>query len=362
MRVAHVTTTGRIGGAERLIQDIAPGLRDAGWKATVYVLRDPDELRGALGGAGVEVRSLGVMSPQDGLGGLLRLARELRQEVDLVHGHLTHGALAATIAGRVARLPVVVTRHHAGLVHSYGGPVRRLMERVGMRWADRVVAISKAVGCAAVRSGARRDGLVMIPNGVDLDRLQRSCEAPAPPPFRVAALGSLNPAKGHEYLIDAVAILVSRGRDVELVVIGDGPLRPLLEQRASSLGLGAKVRWCGHVTDPQRLLSECHALVQPSLEEGFGIAVLEAMALSLPVVATRVGGLVDVIDDGVTGLLVLPRQPSALAAAIERLDREPALAERLGRAGRERVRARFDARAIAAAYARVYESLVARNA
>jgi glycosyltransferase involved in cell wall biosynthesis len=154
-------------------------------------------------------------------------------------------------------------------------------------------------------------------------------------------LAALEVRKGQRFLLEAAALLKNQGLEVELRIAGDGPERAALETQAAQLGLSDRVSFLGFVSEPSRFLTEIDIAVLPSLHEGLGVAALEAMAAAKPVIATRVGGLSESVIDGVTGLLVAPRDARVLAEAVAVLVRDRARAAAMGQRGRERVAQEF---------------------
>jgi glycosyltransferase involved in cell wall biosynthesis len=249
---------------------------------------------------------------------MLRAARRAARSADLVHAHWLLTAAVARFAGR----PFVVTLHGSGsagrfsdveLARRWPGLVRRLL-----RPARAVICVSETVAGAVRR--ARVQNVVVIPNGV------RVPDEVAPPaePAEVLYVGRLSPEKNVDTLVEAVG-------DLNLVVAGDGPLRRLVPQ-----ALGAVPH-----AEVERLLERCSLLVAPCEREGFGLAAAEAMAFGRPVVAAAGGGLLELVDDGETGLLVPPRDANALREAVLRLLGDGELRERLGAAARQSARKRL---------------------
>jgi glycosyltransferase involved in cell wall biosynthesis len=294
-RVLHVLCDLSGGGAERLVLEIAR--RTAG---EVAVVRD-----------GMRVHRLGPGRA----GGLVRLTR-LADGFDLVHTHLWAGDLWGRLAGAFAGRPIVSTLHNT----DRDAPWRRALSRATAPLADRVVAVSDAVAAWARQAGVPERQLVVIHDGVDLDRF-----GPWIGGERLLGVGRLVPQKGFDVLVKA-----ARRLGVGLDIAGEGPL-------ASSLQAPG-VRLLGPVDDVPALLSRAAAVVVPSRWEGFGMVALEGMAAGVPVVASAVGGLVEVVGDA--GLLVPPDDPDALAVAIGRVLSDPGLRSELSARGRARA-ARF---------------------
>jgi glycosyltransferase involved in cell wall biosynthesis len=170
--------------------------------------------------------------------------------------------------------------------------------------------------------------------------------APAPGPFRVLYVGRLVPFKGQAILIEAIAALRAKGIDARLTMIGEGPARVGAESRAAQAGLNGEVRFAGAVGQDEirSHYAAADVFCLPSFAEGVPVVLMEAMAMRVPVVTSQIMGIAELVDDGEQGLLVRPGRSDELAAALERLARDPALRERLGRSGREKVCAEFDVR------------------
>lgn len=363
MRVLHVTTTGKVGGAERLIADLA-GARLPGLRLSVCTLDEPGELGQILTAMGIPCYSLDLRHARGSLRRLARLAGIIRSEsVDVVHGHLLHGAVAATLGARLAGGRVsAITRHYAMAVHWYGSRGDHIFERTGNALASRIFAISNAVRRVLVDDGVDPSRIEVIPNGIDAERVQRAGGAADASIRRgrpvLGTVGSLHPRKGHADLLRAVARLREQGEDVDLVLIGGGSEASHLQELTASLGISDRVRFLGHVADPYPAMAAFDVYVQPSVEEGFGISVLEAMALALPVVATTAGGLPEIVEDGLTGILVAPGDPAALTEAIGRALGDTSWRLDSGTRARNSVVERFGVNAVATAYAAAYARLL----
>jgi len=248
---------------------------------------------------------------------MLRALRRAARHADLVHAHWLLTAAVARFGGR----PFVVTLHGSGSAGRFSDVelARRFpwLVRALLRPAAAVICVSETVAGALRAAGVEP---VVIPNGV---RVPAEVGPPAEPP-EVLYVGRLSPEKNVDTLVEALG-------DLNLVVAGDGPLRALVPQ-----ALGAVPH-----AEVERLLERASVVVAPCEREGFGLAAAEAMAFGRPVVAATGGALLELVADGETGLLVPPRDPAALRAAVERLLAEPELRERLGAAARARARERF---------------------
>lgn len=300
-----------------------------------------------------------------------RLARCMADaRADLVHTQLWNADVLGALAARRAGIPVAVSTVQ-GAYHPLVGVAglarwrRRLLAltyRAIYRRFDRIIAVSRYVRDDLVgRRGVRVDPrtVVVIPNALDLDRIESASAAAASEPGerRIIAVANLVAIKGHEWLIRAVPRIRAAHPTARVVLVGDGPCRTPLERLARELGVAAVVTFTGSLADPVPLVRGSAVFVLPSLEEGLPVALLEALALGIPVVASRAGGIPEVVDDGRTGLLVPPGDPVALGDAVVRVLGDAGLARGLVQAGAETVRTRFLASAVVPRIERLYSEL-----
>ncbi len=287
----------------------------------------------------------------------VRLARWLRARADLVHACDHRGQLLLGPAARLARLPSVW--------HIEAIDRNRALNGFCSRLASRVVVPSRAV--ADNLPGLHLTGnLTVVPNTVGPEWLDPPPRRPAAVPT-IATVGRLHPDKGIDVLLEAMARLRRRVPAARAVVVG-GPqpghegYRAELLDRRRQLGLDDAVDFAGPLPSPQAVLLGASAYVQPSRErtELQPVAVLEAMAVGLPVVATRVGGVPEMLDGGRLGLLVPPEDPEALADALARVLEEPGLADRLGRDAQARLRSSCSVEGMVELVEDAYLGLLAR--
>jgi glycosyltransferase involved in cell wall biosynthesis len=283
-----------------------------------------------------------------------------RDRVDAIYSvHHTIGSAAARV-GRALGAPVVVKLAGGGAfgdARTVLASPRRERLLVELRGVSRLVAMSDALAHEARDLlGVAPERVVRIPNGVDLELFKPDARV-ARTPGRLLYLGRLAHEKRLDVLLDAFARIARARPDASLHLAGDGPERAALEARVARQGLGGRVRFLGMIDDPVQALRDATALVLTSTCEGMSNAVLEALATGVPVVATRIDGMTDVVRDGVEGLLVEPGDVAELAAALERVLGDPALAATLAAGARRRVEAEFDLEAVAGRYALLFEEL-----
>jgi len=253
-------------------------------------------------------------------------------------------------------------------------PWRRRLQEWVCRLAHHVLANAEAVRSRLIEDGHDGRGISVIHNGIALDhfrpgsasdRVREELGIPVGAPV-VAVLARLSGVKGIEYFLEAVALLAPRFPEARFLIVGDSaavdpegrPYRVGLEALSARLGLSGRVVFAGFRADIPELLSLVTVSVLPSLSEGLSNTVLESMAAGVPVVATAVGGNPEMVREGVTGFLVPPRDPGSLAAGIERILRDPAMARRLGSAGRQSVTERFSLDSMAQKTASLYRALL----
>jgi glycosyltransferase involved in cell wall biosynthesis len=342
VKVLHVHRIGGIGGSERHLLTLLPALAERGVEVSFLGLDDPRRAPGPFYES-LSVPFERLRAPRD-LDPLLavRVARAARV-ADIVHTHLVH----ADVYGAIGARRLVSTKHNDDPFRA--GPFR-FVERVLARRAAQIIAITESLARFQVeRVGLPLEKVEVIHYG--LDELPRPWGTNAPDPVPEGArillcVCRLEPQKGVDVAIRALA----EAPDTHLVVLGEGPQRRELEQLARELGV--RVYMPGRVPDVAAWLRRADLLVHPVRWEGFGLALLEAMLASLPIVATRVSSIPEIVADGRTGVLVPPDDPPALAAAVRRVLADPA---EYGQRGHTRALAEFSVARMADRTLAVYE-------
>jgi glycosyltransferase involved in cell wall biosynthesis len=362
------TDSRELGGAENALLMLIESLSAERWQPTLLLNAAPSADSLAELGAGLGIRVMRVPPLPLGLGGarlVPLLARLLRRESpDLFHAHLS-APLAAKwglSAAVLARVPTVAT---VQLVPSFE-PDRaaRLQLRVLAAGVDRYIAVSEDIArelSTRFRWPARK--IEVVPNAVDVERFQRRRSDDLRAELSggrdlpiVLTCARLDDQKGHPVLFRAAAEIP----DAIFALAGDGPLRGELEAEVARLGLGDRVVFLGRRSDVPDLLAACDVFALPSLYEGTSLAVLEAMAAGRAVVSSSIGGTDELIEDGVSGLLVAPGDATALGGAIERLLGDPELRASMAARARERARAEFTRQEMAKRVERVYTDVLGR--
>ncbi len=365
IRVLRVIARLNVGGPALHVTYLAQGLAERGYETTL-VAGDvaPGEASMAFVAeqAGVDVVSLPGLSRElsplrDPLAAL-RLALVIRRvRPDVIHTHTAKagavGRVAALLSGR--RRPIVVHTFHGHVLRGYFGAARTLLfhgiEAVLARVSDRLIAVSPEVRDELVSlrvAPARKFTVVRL--GIELEPRVRFDGDPAEvrrrhgigaEKFVVGWFGRMTAVKRTDDLLTMLAGLRERGIDALLLLVGDGDDRGELEQRAHDLGLARSCLFLGYQQDVAPWYAVCDAVVLTSASEGTPVTIIEALAAGRPVVATNVGGVPDIVDEGETGFLVRPRDTHALAERLEIIARDPKRRAAMGAMGRERVLGRY---------------------
>jgi glycosyltransferase involved in cell wall biosynthesis len=360
-----------IGGTERVVWELATRLPRARYEVEVWLSPDPgvDTLASSLEEREIVVRRVPEVTSRWDLRTMLSTWRLLRRvRPDLLHVHHVWPAAdryLASIADAAGVKHLVITEHIVGESHSAG---QRALKRRELDGADAVTAVSAAVA-ESLRADYGLDPVrvKVVPNGADppdeqgeraaMRRYRESLGAGMLRPLWVC-VGRLERQKGQDVLLEALAMLRQRGIDFVCAFAGDGSTRAALEARREALGLGAHARFLGQVEDPGPLLAAADAVVLPSRWEGLPLVVLEALARGRPVVASGVGGIPEVIEDGVEGRLVPPDDATALAAALEDCFRRSDVAQSMGRRGARLIQDRYTWPRVVENFETVYDEVL----
>jgi glycosyltransferase involved in cell wall biosynthesis len=382
-RVCHVVEGLGYGGAETLVHQLAVRMRDTPFAPIVCCLQD-----GPVGDAmrrdGISVENLDLPrrtiaeGPAFGIfvaRVVARLRRVVeRHEVRLLHAHLHDPIIWAAAAGLLHGTAVVGTYHGLGILPAGRGALdprnalRRALYRLAAKRAARIIAVSSPVrDLLCTTLGFSPATTVLLTNGIDTaafgsgDGARVRAELGLTGRRVVTCVGRLVPNKGQALLVDALGELHTSHPDVVLLLVGDGPDRDALAARAASHGVAARVVFTSRRRDVADVLAASNLFVLPSFAEGIPLALLEAMAAGLPVVATAVPGTIDVVSDPSLGLLVPSHDAGALARGIARVFDRPDEAAAMALAGQAHVRRRFDLGSMVDATAALYDAVLAER-
>jgi glycosyltransferase involved in cell wall biosynthesis len=366
VRITHVVENLNRGGLERVVIDLALAQKAAGHDCRVVCLYEEGLLAGELRAHGIAVDACGKTAGFD-----VRALRRMRglfrtHGTEVLHSHniIAHAYAALASRGLGVRR-FLNTRHGRGVAPP--GRMRLALYSIAMRWTDRVVAVCEA----AKKNLDEHDRvpvakLAVVPNGIHVERFT----AASPVAHRTLAdligvdaatpvigfVGRLNWAKDLPTLIRAFAILRQRGVDAALALIGDGSLRAELERLAADEGAADRIVFLGDRSDVRALLPGLDVFAMSSVSEGYSIALLEASASALPIVATDVGGNAEIVSDGVTGRIVQPGDPASFADALVDVLADPARARAMGEAAFAWVHREGSVETMVARYQAIYDS------
>jgi glycosyltransferase involved in cell wall biosynthesis len=370
IKLLKMLTNFHIGGTERQVVNLALGIDPARFDLHLACLRSAGALLG-------ELKTLQVPRPEFRIGRFynpvtiwqgMRLAQYIRKNrIQIVHSYGFYSNVFTVPAAWMAGGSFIVASiRDTGDVLT---PAQRWVQRLVCRLADCVLVNAEAIRDKLVEQGYAPGKIIIIRNGITLSKfgnrqrnslLRQELAVPLSAPL-VVVFSRLNQMKGIQYFLDAATILAGRFPEVRFLVVGDGENRKELEEYASRLGLGQRTVFTGFRSDVPELLSEAAVSVLPSLSEGLSNSLLESMASGVPVVATHVGGNPEVIEHGVTGLLVPSRDSAALAAAVARVLDDKDLAASFSQAGIRRVAELFSMERAVRETEHLYQRLVEAN-
>lgn len=292
---------------------------------------------------------------------LLRILREEQPDIVQIHsrrGADTLGLLAAKIYGKAK---IIISRRVDDPVH-----LNWLNRLRYLRLPDRVVTVSKGIAQVLIQAGVPSEKIRQVYSAIEFGAYQSSLDIkaarerldlPAQVPV-LAVIAQLIPRKGHRFLLQALPTIIERHPATQVLFVGEGAEEADLRQQVNDAGLAHCVKFLGYRNDIGDILRACDLLVHPATMEGFANVAMQAMAAGIPVVSSAVGGMPESVRDGISGLLVPPQQPPALAEAVLRLLDDPALRQRLGQQGKSIVEREFNTDAMVEGNLRVYAELL----
>jgi len=354
-RLLVLVTDLALGGTPRSVESLVLGLDRTRFDVEVVTLLAPSPITENITANGIPCEALDLRGKLDFFRLIPLIGKIRRGRYDLVHTWLFHANLVGRALRPFGRFALLASERGVELTKSR---MRVLLDRLTHRASDLVVVNAQAIrDVLAKREKIPRERVRVIENGVDLERFAPAVTPPPGPP-RLICVARLDPIKAHLDLIGIMPRLFERVPGISLDLVGEGPMRELLEDAVKKLGISPQVRFLGARTDVPRLLAEAHLFVLPSRSEGMPGSVLEAMATGLPVVASRVGGVGDVVVDGQTGRLVPPSDPKALEEAIASVLVDSDLARSMGRAGLARIHEKFTRAAFIHAHEALYDEIL----
>lgn len=363
MKILLITSHLKIGGIPVYTVTLANHLCKKGHG--VFVASSGGELKDELSSEIVHIdvplETHSVLSPKIWLA-VFRLRGLIKKEkIDIMHTHTRVAHFTAHILSKMTGVPYVVTWHGFYRPHFF----RKLMPC----WGERTIAISKSVARHLVDDFKREEAKVrLVFNGVDASKFRNDYTEAQKRDIKkryglkdgpvVGIICRLAGDKGHAFLVEAFKGVVSQVPEAQLVIVGEGKLKDTLKSRVARLGIGDSVHFFDGTLNPREFLAVMDVFTRPSIEEGFGIAVVEAMLMGVPVVATNVGGFKSILNEGEFGILVEPKDVSGLKDAIVKMLTDRAFAEKIAAAAQRHAALNFSAEKMAARIEDVYTEVV----
>lgn len=363
-KVIHTIETSEPGGAETILVQIADGMRND-CQPHGLVIED--------GWTSSELKARGIpvylnrLRRSFDLGWVKRTIRFIRdKDIKLLHSHEFTSNSYSLLAARIAGIPIICTAH--GKNYYPDRYYRRLAYRLVARFSNKFVAVSEDLKSFLVEQvGINENKITVVHNGIDIEKFKSSTFTRkeirhglglVQNDYVIIVVAALFEMKGHADLVKSLTKLDDIQQNLKVLFIGDGPYRKQLEELTTQLGLENTILFTGFRDDISGLLSASDLFVLPSYSEGLPISVLEAMSVGLPVVATDVGGMREIIKDGETGYLVPAKDVDELAVTIRRCIENKDITEAVSRAGRAYVRAEFSMESMLGNYRRIYHELI----
>lgn len=360
IKLIYLIDTFAIGGAERLVLDMCKRLDQTVFEFEVWAVVTGGPMQSEFEKSDIRVK---VFKKKTKLGlELIRpIYRQLKQaKPDLVHTHLFGADTWGRLAAIWARVPVIVsTEHNINLDQSW---FKRKIQAILSLWTDKIIAVSQGVKNYAVKNEKiKPEKIKVIYNGIDLDRFQfRGFQPLEPKQIKAVVMARLSEQKGHRYLLSAMPQIIKKYPGFTLHIVGGGNLQPLLIKQAEKLMISDRVKFLGQTNQPAKVLAAMDLFILPSVWEGLGLVVLEAQAVGLPVLASDISGVNEIITDQQTGLLFKSQDPQAIFQAVDLLLSQPDLQQKIVKQAHEQVQD-FSLTKMVAAYTDLYLELINRK-
>ncbi|MEN8212731.1 MAG: glycosyltransferase family 4 protein [Pseudomonadota bacterium] len=362
MKILHVETGRHLYGGSLQVRYLIEGLANEGVH-NILVCEQSAPLAEAVSAWADSIHPVTIKGDLD-VAFIRRLKTIIKQEqADLVHLHSRRGCdTLGGIAARMAGVPVVLSRR-------VDNPEPRLVAAIKYRLYDQVVTISQAIRCVLASEGIPLKKLACVPSAVDCDQYVPGADRPwfhqefdlTDQDIVIGVVAQLIVRKGHRYLLDALPQLFRKHPHLKVLFFGRGPLQENLQEQINAAGWQERVRLVGFRDDLERVMSNLDLLVHPAEMEGLGVSLLQAAASGVPIVASAVGGIPEIVRHGMTGLLVAPADVGALESAIDQLLNQPQKAGKMAAAARQLVEVAFSVPAMVQGNLAVYQQLLARE-
>lgn len=368
MKVIHINTHLNVGGIGQYIVSLTKALKERGVQCIVASAGgdlEPELRENGITHMYLDIKTKFFLSPKI-LIASFALSKIIRDEhIDLIHAHTRVSQVVADLASRMTGIPYVST------CHGYFKP--RLSRRLFDSWGKRIVAISGAVKAHLERDfGINEKRIALIFNGIDFNRFSKTYSSEEISRSKsslglkrgpvIGTMGRLSPVKGQRFLIEAMKYVIMEKNDAQCLIVGGGKEGEKLKNFAASLNISENIKFTGSAyADTPRLISLMDIFALPSLKEGLGLALLEAMSAGKPCIGSDIGGISEIIKDGVSGISVPVGDAKALGNAILKLLNDSALREAMAQKGKEFIKEKFTLDLMADQMAKLYEEVISEQ-
>lgn len=367
IKILYFITCLGVGGAEQLLYLTLKNINRQRYKPIVCCIQG-GELVSEIERLGIKVFNLNMRSKFDASKLIAFYNFIKRGKFDIVHTHLFHANIIGRIIARLCKVPIVISTQHYAF--SYNGSFGILLESLTAKLSDRIIAVSDAAKrFYRSKINVSEESLSVIYNGVDLDIKNEASDSGSNlrkelclnNDFIISCIGRFAEVKGHSYLLRAIAEVIKTQSKIKLLLVGTGLCGSYLVKLASDLGIKENIIFLDSRRDIPQMLNICNLYVLPSLEEGLSITLLEALAMAKPIIATAVGGNPEVIVNGISGMLVPPKDYNAMARAITEMFENRQKAQYLGINARLRAVEKFDIKENVRKTESLYEGLIKKK-
>ncbi|MCD6460213.1 glycosyltransferase [bacterium] len=335
IHIMHLTTDSAVGGTEKMIVEIASSLPKDIFRSTVAALKPGGYLEQLCFKNNIEFVSLNMKSKLD-FTVVFRLFNLIRKNnVDILHTYLFHANILGRAVGRIAKVPLIFSgQRNVDLWRNF---FHNAADRLTVKFCEKIISNSSAGKEFLVKNvGIEQDKILVVPNGINVENYNQ-VKHKAKKTINFSVVASLTRKKGHSYLFKSFQKMYANNKNVKLMIIGTGPLKNELEQLSVDLGINENTVFLGFLDNPAKYLEQSDIFVLPSLWEGMPVALMEAMACGLPCIASDVGGVGELIDNNISGILVKPKDIDALYESMLRLISSPDERAKLGEGARKKI-------------------------
>ncbi|GJQ60335.1 MAG: glycosyl transferase family 1 [Candidatus Scalindua sp.] len=368
LHIVHLVEDLTIGGLEKVLATIALNLNRKKYKVSVWCLREGGFFAHKLLEEGIEVKIVRIATARNPIN-IYRLYKLLKiRRFDIIHTHAYSAGTIGRVCGFLAGIPVIISHNHS--VYAYYKKYNHFVEWILSHITDRIVCVSDMVKRFAIQTQKiNSKKLLTIRNGIDDEplvqdmttaNLRKGWGIPIDHPV-VCTITHLEEHKGVVYLIKAASLLLKSRENVTFLLVGNGSLKDSLIKLCMKLNIEKRVIFTGERIDTPEILSLIDVFVLPSIREGLGLSILEAMSHGKPIIATKVGGIPEIVTDGVNGILVPPCNPDALVSALETLLKNKEKREQMGFHGKRICNESFGSKAMVNKIELLYDELLSEK-